>query len=43
MYILDDDVADTWERWVMRRGSVSREVDTSLSPHIGMVEDPYSP
>jgi Immunity protein 7 len=43
MYILDDDVAGTWERWVMRRGSVNREADTSLSPHIGMVEDPYSP
>jgi hypothetical protein len=39
MYVLDDDVADMWERWVMRRGSVTREADTSLSPHIGMVED----
>jgi hypothetical protein len=43
MYVLDDDVSDTWERWVMRRGTVSREVDTSLSPHIGVVEDPPSP
>jgi hypothetical protein len=43
MYVLDDDVNDTWERWVMRRGTVSREVDTSLSPHVGVVEDPSSP
>jgi hypothetical protein len=43
MYVLDDDVSDTWERWVMRRGTVSREVDTSLSPHLGVVEDPPSP
>jgi hypothetical protein len=28
---------------VMRRGTVSPEVDTSLSPHIGVVEDPSSP
>jgi hypothetical protein len=40
MYVLDDDVSYTWERLVMRRGTVSREVDTSLSPHIGVVEDP---
>jgi hypothetical protein len=40
MYVLDDDVSCTWERSVMRRGTVSREVDTSLSPHIGVVEDP---
>lgn len=43
MYVLDDDVSCTWERLVMRRGTVSREVDTSLSPHIGVVEDPSSP
>ena len=42
MYVLDDDVSYTWERLVMRRGTVSREVDTSLSPHIGVVEDPPS-
>jgi hypothetical protein len=42
MYVLDDDVSHTWERLVMRRGTVSREVDTSLSPHIGVVEDPPS-
>ena len=40
MYVLDDDLSYTWERLVMRRGTVSREVDTSLSPHIGVVEDP---
>jgi hypothetical protein len=43
MYVLDDEVSYTWERLVMRRGAVSREVDTSLSPHIGVVEDPSSP
>ena len=43
MYVLDDDVSYTWERLVMRRGTVSREVDTSLSPHIGVVEDPSGP
>ena len=42
MYVLDDDLSYTWERLVMRRGTVSREVDTSLSPHIGVVEDPPS-
>jgi hypothetical protein len=40
MYVLDHDVSGTWERQVMRRGSIGQEVDTSLSPHIGVVEDP---
>jgi hypothetical protein len=40
MYVHDPDVSDIWERWVMRRGRVERETDSSLSPHIGMVEDP---
>ena len=43
MYVLDDEVNCTWERLVMRRGTVSREADTSLSPHIGVVEDPPNP
>jgi hypothetical protein len=43
MYVLDDDVSYTWERLVMRRGTVSREVDTSLSPQVEVVEDPPSP
>jgi hypothetical protein len=43
MYVLDDDVSCTWERLVMRRGTVSREADTSLSPHIGVAEDPPGP
>jgi hypothetical protein len=43
MYVLNDDVSYTWDRFVMRRGTVSREVDTSLSPHIGVVEDSPSP
>jgi immunity protein 7 of polymorphic toxin system len=29
-----------WQRWVMRRGTVSSEVEQSLSPHVGAVEDP---
>jgi hypothetical protein len=36
MYVLDSDVSCTRERMVMRRGTVSREADTSLSPHIGV-------
>jgi hypothetical protein len=43
MYVLDDDISDTWERCVMRRGTVGREADTSLSRHVGVVEDPPSP
>jgi hypothetical protein len=43
MYVFDDDVGYAWERLVMRRGTVGREVDTSLSPHIGIVEDPPNP
>jgi hypothetical protein len=43
MYVLDDDVSDTWDRLVMRRGTVSREADTSLSPHIPAAEDPPGP
>ena len=39
MYVLDDDLGDNRDRWVMRRGRIVHEVDTSLSPHIGMVED----
>jgi hypothetical protein len=40
MYVLDHDAGCAWERLVMRRGAVSPEVDASLSPHIGVVEDP---
>ena len=43
MYVLDDDAGCTWDRLVMRRGTVSREADTSLSPHIGVAEDPAAP
>jgi hypothetical protein len=43
MYVLDDDLSYIWERWVMRRGTVYREVDMSLSPHVGVVEDLSSP
>ena len=31
MYVLDDDISDMQQRLVMRRGTVSREADTSLS------------
>ncbi len=42
LYVLDDEhptQANTWTRFVMRRGSVTMEIDESLSPHIGVVED----
>jgi hypothetical protein len=40
MYALDHDLGGPWERWVMRRGTITLEIDGSLSPHIGQVEDP---
>jgi hypothetical protein len=40
MYVLDDDSTSNWQRWVMRRGHITQEADTSLSPHVGLVEDP---
>jgi hypothetical protein len=41
MYCFDHDYIDEpWQRWVMRRGEVHLEHDASLSPHIGVVEDP---
>ena len=40
MYCFDHDhIDEPWQRWVMRRGHVHLEQDTSLSPHIGLVED----
>ena len=39
LYALNDDASGNWERLVMRRGTVTAELDTSLSPHIGVVED----
>jgi hypothetical protein len=33
-------VTDPWERWVMRRGAVTREIEDALTPHLGRVEDP---
>jgi hypothetical protein len=40
MYCFDHDHIDVpWQRWVMRRGHVHLEQDTSLSPHVGLVED----
>jgi hypothetical protein len=39
LYAIDFDVDNNWERWVMCRGQVTREVDDSLSPHIPVVED----
>lgn len=40
LYTFDDEASDGWDRWVMRRGSVSRAEDKDLSPHVGTVEDP---
>jgi hypothetical protein len=39
LYTRDDDVSNSWDRWVMRRGEVHREQDQDLSPHVGLVED----
>jgi hypothetical protein len=39
LYTHDDDVSNSWDRWVMCRGEVLRERDQDLSPHIGLVED----
>jgi len=39
LYAIGFDVDNNWERWVMRRGQVTREIDDSLSPHIPVVED----
>jgi hypothetical protein len=40
MYCFDHDhIDEPWQRWVTRRGHVHLEQDTSLSPHIGLVED----
>jgi Immunity protein 7 len=38
MYVLDDDASSNWQRWVMRH--ITQEADTSLSRHVGLVEDP---
>jgi|SRR5215475_13069977 len=38
--VLDDAASSDWQLWVMRRGHITQEADTSLSPHIGLVEDP---
>lgn len=39
LYALEHGVDNDWQRWVMRRGTVAFEADTSLSPHVGVVED----
>ncbi|TWD79999.1 immunity protein 7 of polymorphic toxin system [Kribbella amoyensis] len=43
LYAIDFDRESDWRRWVLRRGTVSAEVDASLSPHVGRVEDPAVP
>jgi hypothetical protein len=42
LYAYDDEASDGWDRWVMRRGEVHRVADADLSPHIGVVEDPWA-
>ncbi|MFI7065065.1 Imm7 family immunity protein [Kribbella sp. NPDC050124] len=39
LYALEHGVDPGWHRWVMRRGKVTGEADSSLSPHVGSVED----
>jgi hypothetical protein len=43
LYSIDHDLDAGWTRWVLRRGPVHVEPDQSLSPHIGLVEDPDAP
>jgi hypothetical protein len=38
----DDEASEGWDRWVMRRGGVHRMADEDLSPHVGVVEDPWA-
>lgn len=33
-------IDDNWSRQVLRRGSVNADIEQTLSPHIGAVEDP---
>jgi hypothetical protein len=42
LYAYDDEASDGWDRWVMRRGGVHHMADEDLSPHIGVVEDPWA-
>lgn len=42
LYVHDDEDpinSNSWTRFVMLRGNVQVEIDESLSPHIGLVED----
>ncbi|MHA3703126.1 Imm7 family immunity protein [Jatrophihabitans sp. YIM 134969] len=32
-------ITQPWQRWVMLRGRVTREVESALTPHLGRVED----
>lgn len=40
LYTFDSDGSGGWNRWSMRRGTVRRNRDEDLSPHVGLVEDP---
>lgn len=39
LYAMDHDAGEQWVRYVMRRGHVYEETDTSLSPHVPLAED----
>lgn len=39
LYAMDHDAGEQWIRYVMRRGQVHQEDDSSLSPHVPLVED----
>jgi hypothetical protein len=42
MYMFDHNFMDEpWKRFVMKRGRLHERIDHDLSPHIGMVEDPW--
>ncbi|MGW7683049.1 Imm7 family immunity protein [Kribbella sp. NPDC054772] len=39
LHVYDDEDQNRWITWVMKRGSVTPEADSYLSPHVGVVED----
>jgi hypothetical protein len=39
LYTFDSEGSGGWNRWSMRRGTVRRNRDEDLSPHVGLVED----
>lgn len=40
LHSIDFDVDQNWSRRVLRRGEIHLEIEETLSPHVGAVEDP---